>query len=218
MIRQIKGGTFDTDLHEYKTNEGVWVPSLTQTLSLVKYSNYEGVPVETLRNAADRGTRCHWLTECYDSDGDVPAPWTPEEEKIRFEGYREWKEREKFIPEKVEFPLIFSVYGMLCACTVDRIGLLNGIRSIVELKFTYSPSKTWGIQLAAQEMAITDSVNIGGYQRIVCHVDSKGRAWSIPFRDSMDAQRFTFALGVVYTRMSLGHKIRKEVIGVEEKE
>jgi hypothetical protein len=212
VIQKIQGGTFNTDLHEYIDNEGVWIPSLTQTLSIARYSNYDDVDPLVLRNAANRGTRCHWHTECYDTDGDMPPAWTPEEEKIRFEGYREWKLREGFVPEKVEFPLIFSVYGMKCACTVDRVGLLNGVRSIVELKFTYSPSKSWGIQLAAQEMAITNSTTIGGYQRVVCHVNSKGKARSIPHRDPYDAQRFIFALGVVYTRMALGQDVRREVM------
>lgn len=216
MIKAIQGGTFNTDCHEYRSEAGLWIPSLTQVLAASKIVDHDGIPEATLRNAADRGTRCHWHTECYDVDGFTPPPWTPEEELIRFNGYKEWKHRNNFIPDRVELAVVFSVYGMQCACTVDRVGTLNGEPTIVELKFTYAPEKYWGIQLAGQEIAINGRTEIGAYKRVVCHVNSKGKAKTIPFNDPYDAQRFIFALGTVWTRIDLGEDIRRKVIDVVE--
>ena len=214
MIRAIQGGFFDDEKHEYADADGKFVPSCTQIISLVKYSNFDGIPEHVVANAGRRGGNCHWLTEVYDTEGDVPPPWTPREEIIRFEGYRKWKDEKKFIPDKVEYPTVVSVYGMKYGVTLDRTGTIDGQKAIVELKFTYSPSKSWGPQTASQEMALTGSATIGQYLRVVCHVDSKGKHNTIYCRDPQDAQRFIFALGVVWTRIDMGQNVRKEILGL----
>ena len=211
MIRRIEGGTFDTDSHRYLNEQGVWVPSVTQIISSVRYSDFGGVLPSVLENAANRGSMCHWLTEAYDADGELPPPSTSDEIQMRFDAYREWRERERFVPDKIEYPVIASVYGMQFGCTLDRTGTIGGQRCIVELKFTSQPSRTWGIQLAAQEIAITKSPAIGQYLRVVCHVNSKGKAKTIVCTDPQDAQRFVFALGVVWTRIDFGYKVNIEV-------
>jgi len=212
VIRKIQGGTFDDGNHEYRTDAGVWVPSVTQIISLVRYSHFDNINPSVVENAARRGGNAHFLTEQYDAEGELPPPWAPEDELIRFGGYKEWKERENFVPESVELPLISSVYGMAFACTIDRVGMMGGRKTIVELKFTCAPPKTAGIQLAAQEIALTGSPTPGRYTRVVCHVDSRGKAKTIVHRDFQDAQRFIFALGVAYTRMDLGQNIREEIV------
>lgn len=210
MIRKIQGGTFDTDTHEYFDESGQWVPSTTQVLQLAGYTNFDGIPNHVLQNAADRGTLLHWLTQVYDEDGGCLSG-LPADVMARFEGYKRWREKENFVPTSVEFPLIFSVYGMGAGSTIDRLGTMNGRPALVELKFTAAPSKVWGVQLAAQEMAISGIPTLGRYLRVACHVDKHGVAKTITYRDPMDAQRFIFALGVVWTRIDLGQDIRKEL-------
>jgi hypothetical protein len=208
---KIQGGWFDPVLHEYFDETGRWVPSTTQILSLSKYANFDNIPTFVLENAAERGDAVHWLTEIYDEEGAFPAPGCPAEYLARFEGYRQWKEKENFIPEKIEFPVISSVYGMAYGCTLDRIGTLANRPCILELKFTYGPSKTWSVQLASQELALSRTPTLGKYLRVACHVDKHGVAKSIIYRDPQDAQRFIFALGVVWTRIDLGQDLRKEL-------
>jgi hypothetical protein len=216
VIRRIQGGTFDDEGHSYFDEMGSWVPSCTQVLSLAKYSNFDGIDPAVVKYAGLRGSAVHYLTEVYDEEGFIPPPWTPDEQKFRFDGYAEWKERERFVPDKIEYPMIASVYGMAYGVTLDRTGTLAGQKAIVELKFTAAPSKSWGPQTASQEIALTGKPTLGTYLRAVCHVNAKGKAKTILHRDSADAQRFIFALGSVWTRIDFGQDVRKEILEDEE--
>ena len=77
MIRKIQGGTFDDFEHSYRNEKGVWVPSATQIMSLARYTNFDGIPPQIVKNASIRGDGAHWLTQIYDSDGEYPSSDVP---------------------------------------------------------------------------------------------------------------------------------------------
>jgi hypothetical protein len=57
---------------------------------------------------------------------------------------------------------------------------------------------------------------LGRYLRVACHVDKNGKARTILHRDPQDAQRFIYALGVVWTRIDAGQNVRAEALKLEE--
>jgi len=114
------------------------------------FENWDAVPMENLEKAARFGTKVHNATE-YDDLGTLimskldPLLWPC------LKAWRKFKIDFKVEIEEVE-PVIYNVrYGF--AGRLDRIGLVNGIRSIIDIKTCKYKAISHDLQVAAYQGA-----------------------------------------------------------------
>lgn len=132
--------TFDPETHSY-TLYGEPVPSVTQVLRYLNADAYAGVNPDVLRLAAERGTRIH--EACTDVDFDPDAMIDADIEPYvsayaafkRDHGIKDWEAYERMGWASVMGQMPF-------AGTVDRIGVLDGERTIIDLKTGQVPKAT----------------------------------------------------------------------------
>lgn len=137
------GLEYRDDIHEYRFN-GVVLPGVTTVLSVL--SQYAGIPINILQEAADRGTAVHAVTELHDlgtldygSLSDDLVPYL-----MAWQQFLEDTKPELITVEKRTYHPTMKYAG-----TLDREMVLFGHLSVVDLKSTYKlmPStgpQTWG--------------------------------------------------------------------------
>ncbi len=119
----------DEDVHQY-TVDGEEVPSVSELTRFISKEIYGDVVQSTLDAAADRGTRVHKGAEALDKFGTVEI----EDELLPYlQAYVSFVKEHKPEWEKIEWPVN---NGMLYAGTIDRYGILDTKRSIVDIKTT----------------------------------------------------------------------------------
>lgn len=139
---------FDEDTHTYWLGNAK-VPSVTQVLSpLVDLS---AIPPAILQYAADRGTAVHYGCELYDQDN---LDWDSLDAELvpYIEAWAEFRAVMGFKPERIESRVFHP--GLFYAGTLDRTGVLEGQRSIIDIKTSKTMYPTVGMQLAAYGEAI----------------------------------------------------------------
>lgn len=121
--------------HKY-TVDGQELPSVSELCRFLSREIYGDINQYTLDNAADRGTRVHKATESLDLYGKVDVdddilPYVNAYLKFRGEHNVKW--------EKVEYAAYHPDDGY--AGTIDRYGLVDGKRALVDFKTTYTVHK-----------------------------------------------------------------------------
>lgn len=137
---------FDAPTHRYQIN-GKDVPSVTQVLGMANL--YAFIDKQLLAKAARFGTAVHKATELYDAGtldyNSLDAALVP-----YLEGWR------KFLTD-TQFQIINSeeIVGSSLgyAGTYDRIGLLNGKLTLLDIKTSETIPKTTPLQLSAYSSA-----------------------------------------------------------------
>lgn len=116
--------------HVYEL-DGEELPSVSEITRFISRENYSEVPQYILDNAADRGTRVHRLTEALDKYGEAEAD---EIELPYLQAYLGFRKKHKVQWEKIEW----STYNKerLYGATIDRYGIVDGEKAIVDLKTT----------------------------------------------------------------------------------
>jgi len=141
---------FKPETHEYFIN-GIKVPHPTGILENVGLTDFSKVPPARLEIARKFGTAVHKACELYDKGILDEAKLDP-----KLKPYLDaWK---KFIGDTgFKNELIEEVIGSekyMFAGTLDRRGILKGMRTIVEIKSTYDlDTKTTAIQTGAYIIA-----------------------------------------------------------------
>lgn len=112
--------------------DGVQIPSVSEVCRFLSREVYGNVQQFQLDRAAARGTRIHKLTEALDKYGEIDAdaealPYIQAYIKFLREHTVEWLEIEKarYHPDG------------LYAGTIDRMGMIDGRRGIVDIKNVY---------------------------------------------------------------------------------
>ena len=139
--------TFDPILHEYRDN-GRLVPSVTQILAPL--SNFEFVNPEVMRAAQDFGTAVHRACELDDlgqlDDDTLDEALTP-----YLLGWRKFSVEAGVHWEGIENRVHSQSMGY--AGTLDRVGLVDGMRAIVDIKSGTKLFPATGPQTAAYAQA-----------------------------------------------------------------
>ena len=139
---------FEEETHTYLV-DGEEVPSVTTILNYMSDVEYKGINPSILEQASRRGTLVHEYTELVDY-GALPN-------EIEYEVLPYIKAYQDFIRDYkpnwllVEEPLYSEEYGY--AGTVDRIGIINGVIVIVDIKTLASPTKMQKFTVSAQTSA-----------------------------------------------------------------
>lgn len=146
----MSGLTFDAATHTYYFN-GQIVPGVTTVLQPL--SNFDAVPPHVLQAASDFGTAVHLACELDDlgeldeaSLGDPLVPY--------LKAWRKFSAEHNVVWEKIEHQVYHGT--MRFAGTLDRFGLVNGKRTVVDIKSSVQLYPSVGPQLAAYANALTE--------------------------------------------------------------
>lgn len=165
---------FDEARHEYWLGE-IRLPSVTQVLA--DLYEFDGIPVEVLRRAAQRGQYVHRATELHDQDDldweSLHPPYRPYVEAwLRFRDERK--------PEIVDVEKAGYHRRLLYAGKRDRLLMLDGALTLADIKTTYKVSRVDALQTAGyQAIAEQDKVKIE--RRATVHLRKDGTYEVVPW-------------------------------------
>lgn len=178
---------FDEARHEYWLGE-IRLPSVTQVLA--DLYDFDGIPVATLKVAAQRGQYVHQATELHDRDDldwdSLHPPYRPYVEAwLRFRDERK--------PEIVDAEKADYHRKLLYAGKRDRILMLDGELTLADIKTTYKVSRVDALQTAGyQAIAEQDKVKIE--RRVTIHLRKDGAYEVVPWDDRGDFAVFAGCL------------------------
>jgi len=207
---QIPGGTYSDDPHEYRDEQGKWIPGLTNTFKLCSMSDFSGADPDDMANAARRGTALHELVEVWNREGDCDPSWITPELDGYFTGYRKFLIDTGFVcdPEWTERPLIATIRGMRLGMKPDVFGKLRRDKAIVEIKAASSVQATWSVQTGMQELGIHASNNVGRVRRFALQLFRDGRyKLHEHVNHQQDEAIGIAALRLVWWRLEQGQKL-----------
>jgi hypothetical protein len=205
-----ESGTSEDPRHLYYDEAGKWLPSATQLLSLVGYSDYSRVPAATLERKRVIGKEAHDHCASIDLYGDVDPSWISDEARPYVEAYQLFRHQRRFVPdpEWVERPVITEIYGMRVGVTCDVFGKLDGYDAVLERKCVAVAKEAWAVQTALQELARFKGKHLGRAQRFAVQLLDTGKFKLAPhLNHGIDEFRAISALAVVYMRLDSGEKL-----------
>jgi hypothetical protein len=142
MSTEIK---FDEERHKY-TNDGINIPSVTTILGAVGLPDLSAIPVTALQWKAELGTMVHLATELDDlgelDDGSLDDRIVP-----FLEAYRRFKSESGF--EIIDMEKVVYDPTLKYAGKLDRFGILNGKRTLLDIKTGVFDPLSVGPQTAA---------------------------------------------------------------------
>lgn len=147
--------TFDEAAHLYRDGNGVVIPSTTQVLKSAGLISFDHVNHSVLEYKRQLGTVVHQLTEMWENGANLDEFEIPTEVWPYFEGYRKFVEDCQFKTELVEHRQLAKCHGMRWGMCADRMGLINGIPHVVELKCG-AAHPAHGVQLASYDMGFNN--------------------------------------------------------------
>lgn len=184
---------FNSQDHIY-TLDGVVVPSVTQCTALL--TNYGAIPAHVLQAACDFGTNVHGATELWDGGvldeealDPALAPWLA--------GWKKFKAESGFEIVATELRVHSAKYryaGML-----DRVGVLNGKRVIVDIKTPMVVSPSTGPQTAGYQQAYEELTGDKIKGRFAVQL-SPDNYRLIPYKDPNDFNVFISCLNITNFR------------------
>lgn len=189
---------FDQATHTYSEN-GAPIKSVTQIIQEFGLVNFDHVSPEVLARKAQLGRLVHQACHFFD-ENDCPANLHPEVE-ARLEAYKRFRRETGYQPEVNEFQQIGVVCGMKFGMQFDSIGNIpDGRHWIVDIKNAANVSRTWGLQLAAYDMAVAANFAAKALQtrrtRVAVQLFNDGRYKLHTFSDPTDYTVFQSLLAI----------------------
>lgn len=174
------GLTFNAETHQYFLG-GAELPSVTRILSDMGFIDTQFFT----EYARDRGSMAHLATE-YDDRNELDESTLDDELVPRVAAWRAFKRDTGFHVEEIEKTVSSDLYHF--AGTLDRIGIINGQRAIVDIK-NGAVAKWVGLQLSGYEIAENKR-----YKRYAVQLCDGGKYKLHQFSDPQDRQIFLSAL------------------------
>lgn len=116
--------------------EGERLPCVSDLCRFLHREIYKDAPVWQMEAAADRGTKVHAATEVLDKTGraEIDGEYLP-----YLQAYANFRKEHEVVWELIEYPDYHPSHRY--AGTIDRYGLVDGFRTLVDLKTTYTVHK-----------------------------------------------------------------------------
>jgi hypothetical protein len=192
---------FVPETHTY-LKEGRAVPSVTQIIERAGLVCYDHIPKPILDHKAEVGTAAHAAAHYYD-EGDLDLTTLDDEVMPYLEAWMRFRNETNFLANAIEQRGIAMADGMEYGYTFDRDGLLNGRRTLLEIKCTASIEVSWGPQTAAYEMALRAKDGQARH-RVAVHLKPNGTYSLIQLSEIKDYQVFRWALGLEVWKQTKG--------------
>lgn len=157
---------FDETKHEYYA-DGKRVPGVTEILSPITASGYSKINPAVLEHAAMKGTLVHEWCEMYDygcADESVPSELAPYCAAYA-DFIRDYRPKWEKIEEIVAYYTL-DEYGNKIpyyAGRLDRMGLIDGRKSTVDIKAISTPSTRTHISVCCQTAAYAKAIDCYEY-------------------------------------------------------
>jgi len=190
--------------HIYHLN-GVVIPGYSEIASAMGITNFSGISERVMEAARNFGSAGHYATRLWDEkrldESTLSAPLIPclEEYKNFLIDFKV-----EIIPGYIEKPICSTIYRY--GVTPDRVCVINGELSILELKFVESMSKATELQTAAQKLAAEEFYKIKIKRRYGLQIPQKGKAKIYPYTNKSDEQTWIAALSLYNWRVKNGNK------------
>lgn len=124
--------------------------SVTEVLSLSGWARYDKIDPVVLSRAAKRGSLVHDATEDVD-DGTFNASEFREDLIPYIDGYKKFMREHDY--EVLESEIVVFNHKHKYAGQLDRICMLDGKKTLLDIKTSAQRKPEWGLQLAGYEMA-----------------------------------------------------------------
>lgn len=195
---------FDPETHRF-TLDGQPIPSVTRVLALLYRFDqpYEVMKIsQAIEAARQRGRVVHQETEEYDRiwkplEAAEGGAWRPESAFPEYlAAWRRFLSDTGFELHAIE-EAVFSARHRY-AGIVDRLGLLNGERAVLDIKTTAAINPETGIQLAAYQAATNEGRRKAEHydKRFVCQLRPNGTYRLEEFKDRADFTVFLSLLTI----------------------
>ena len=162
--------------------DGYRYVSVTEVLQFSGWARYDKVDPVVLNRAAERGSLVHDATELVD-DGTFVEEDFREDLLDYIAGYRKFIDEHDY--EVLHSEIVVFNHKYLYAGQLDRICMLDGKKTLLDIKTSATRKPEWGLQLAAYEMA---------YSSISAHEMSQG---FVAYKPSIE-RRVALRLGLGY--------------------
>lgn len=156
---------FDARTHTYWCGE-CEVPSVSEVIAPLR--DLSAIPQQVLARKAALGTAVHLACELIDEGVLHPRDVTGDAAPY-VAGWIKFRRDTGFAPELIEQRLFNS--DLWYAGTLDRVGVINGQRAVVEIKTTAVLHDVVGVQLAAYRQALL----------VQCGIETTAR-WAVQLR------------------------------------
>jgi hypothetical protein len=192
--------TFDPDSHSF-TLDGLLVPSVTQVLAPLSDSGASYYMY--MESARRRGVAVHEATERYDRlRGALRSAWKPNDASMAATVAPYLAAWQKFLAD-TDFE-VHAIEEMVSskrhryAGILDRLGVLNGQRVVIDIKTNVVIKPVMGLQLAAYQAAANEGrPKAEQYpQRFICQLRKDGNYRLEEFRDRADMTVFLALLTI----------------------
>ena len=130
--------------------EGFRYVSVTEVLQFSGWARYDKVNPVVLNRAAERGSLVHDATELVD-DGTFVESEFREDLLEYISGYRKFMREHDY--EVLESEIVVFNHKYKYAGQLDRICMLDGKKTLLDIKTSAQRKPEWGLQLAGYEMA-----------------------------------------------------------------
>lgn len=156
---------FDAETHTYRL-AGRVVPSVTQALKVLE--SFEGIPADVLEAARIRGQYVHAACDLLDRD---QLDWSSLDPALvpYIEGYQNWLADSDATITASELRVAHKANGY--AGTLDRLAIVNGRETLVDVKATAVLPVTVGPQTAAYANAYAVSSGHKAPKRHCLHLN-----------------------------------------------
>lgn len=199
--------TFDPASHSF-TLDGLPVPNVTRILSPLSDSDY--AYHEYMESARRRGVAVHEATERYDRMRGTSEVWKPDDDPMAetvapyLAAWQKFLEDTGFEVHSIEEAVASNRHRY--AGILDRLGVLNGRRAVIDIKTTVAIKPVMGVQLAAYQAAYNEGrLKAEQYpRRFVCQLRKDGNYRLEEFRDRADMTVF-LALLTIWNWRELNH-------------
>ena len=183
--------------HIYRDTEtGLTIPNVTSILEKAGLVDFSMVNPEKLKRAQDFGKAVHLACHLYDKHNLDMGSLDPAL-KPYLEDWIKWKKDSGFLidsSEKIVYSKIYNYAG-----TYDRVGLLDGVRTLIDIKTGTTLPKTIALQIAAYMGAANEGRKMADKikRRLSIWLLGDGQARPAEYKERTDFRVFTSCLNIM---------------------
>lgn len=183
------------------------IPFVTEVLQMAGIVHFsKDIPEIYIMRAAARGKAVHLSCEMIDLNRECgTSDFQP-----YVDAYLDFKAQENFTPTLIEHEIRGESRGMRFVGRCDRTGILHGKETVLDIKTSSVPSKSWPIQTSAYALGLWGTGYSEIKSRAVVHLRKTGKYKLFIYDNPIDDLVWEEALTETYRQMMSGVKLPSE--------